>query len=60
MATHLPAWQFTDKVGSIGGVLVVLAMLYFAIRITAGLLTSESDPPPATEDGRVGLSDATG
>ncbi|GEM_PF-6574908 len=38
MATHLPEWTGTDKVGSIGAMLVVLGMLYFAIRITAGLL----------------------
>lgn len=38
MATHLPEWQFTDKVGSIGALLVVLGMLYFAVRITSGLL----------------------
>ena len=38
MATHLPAWTFTDKLGSIGGILVLLAMLYFATRITVGLL----------------------
>ncbi len=38
MATHLPAWTFTDKVGSVGALLVVLGMLYFAIRITVGLL----------------------
>ncbi len=38
MATHLPAWTFTDKVGSVGALLVVLGMLYFATRITVGLL----------------------
>ena len=38
MATHLPAWTFTDKIGSIGAMLVVLGMLYFAVRITVGLL----------------------
>ncbi|MCK9539645.1 cbb3-type cytochrome c oxidase subunit I, partial [Dokdonella sp.] len=38
MDQHLEAWQFTDKLGSIGAILVVLAMLYFAIRITIGLL----------------------
>jgi len=44
MAEHLEAWTFTDKLGSIGALLVVLAMLYFAIRITAGLLK----PPSGT------------
>jgi cytochrome c oxidase subunit 1 len=43
MAEHLQAWTFTDKIGSIGAILVVLAMLYFAIRITMGLL--KSSPP---------------
>jgi len=43
MATHLPAWLFTDELGSIGGILVVLAMLYFAIRITVGLLQASSN-----------------
>lgn len=38
MATHLPEWTLTDKVGTIGAILVVLAMLYFTARITAGLL----------------------
>ncbi len=38
MATHLPEWIITDKIGSIGATLVVLGMIYFAIRITAGLL----------------------
>lgn len=38
MATHLQEWSYTDKVGSIGAVLVVLGMLYFAVRITVGLL----------------------
>jgi cytochrome c oxidase subunit 1 len=38
MSTHLPEWTFTDKTGSIGAMLVVLGMLYFAIRITVGLL----------------------
>ncbi len=40
MATHLPAWTATDKVGSLGAALVVLGMLYFAFRITVGLLRS--------------------
>ncbi len=55
MAQHLEAWTFTDKVGSVGGILVMLAMLYFAIRITAGLLKA-----PAGGDGRVSATDAAG
>lgn len=46
MATHLPAWVFTDKIGSIGAILVVLAMLYFAIRITVGLLKAPAPGEP--------------
>ncbi|TAK51607.1 MAG: cytochrome C oxidase subunit I [Betaproteobacteria bacterium] len=46
MAEHLPAWTFTDKIGSIGAILVVLGMLYFAIRIAVGLLR-----PPAPASG---------
>lgn len=42
MATHLPAWTFTDKMGSVGAILVVLGMLYFTIRITLGLVRSPS------------------
>lgn len=38
MATHLPAWTFTDKLGSVGAILVVLGMTYFAVRISMGLL----------------------
>lgn len=50
MATHLPAWQGTDRAGSIGALLVVLAMTYFAVRISMGLLRSA----PIPEAGRVG------
>ena len=38
MATHLPEWTATDKVGTIGALLIVVAMLYFTARVTAGLL----------------------
>jgi len=56
MATHLPAWTGSDRVGSIGATLVVLAMIYFAIRITVGLLTAPA--PGDTSDG--GVPHATG
>lgn len=46
MATHLPEWTGTDKVGSIGALLVVLGMLYFAIRITVGLLKAPARGEP--------------
>ncbi len=55
MAEHLQAWTFTDKLGSIGAMLVVLAMLYFAIRITAGLLRSSR-----SGGADVGAADAAG
>jgi cytochrome c oxidase subunit 1 len=42
MAEHLPAWQATDKAGSIGAMLVILGMLYFAVRISAGLLRAQA------------------
>lgn len=57
MAQHLPEWTFTDKVGSVGAILVVLAMLYFAIRITVGLLKT---PAAAAGGGDVGTPDAAG
>jgi cytochrome c oxidase subunit 1 len=38
MAEHLETWTFTDKIGSIGAILVVLGMSYFAARIAFGLL----------------------
>ncbi len=46
MATHLPEWIATDKMGSIGAVLVVLGMLYFAVRITVGLLKAPARGEP--------------
>lgn len=49
MAQHMvEAWTATDRIGAVGGSLVVLAMLYFAIRLTAGLLAA---PRPASSDG---------
>lgn len=55
MAEHLPAWTPTDRLGSIGAVLVLTAMLYFVIRISAGLLKA----PPSGGAG-VGTADAAG
>ena len=46
MATHLPEWTYTDKIGSVGAMLVVLGMLYFAIRITVGLLKAAARGGP--------------
>ncbi|MGH8041817.1 MAG: cbb3-type cytochrome c oxidase subunit I [Rudaea sp.] len=55
MATHLPEWTGTDKMGSIGAMLVVLGMLYFATRITVGLLKAPARGGP---DG--GMANAAG
>jgi len=55
MAQHLEAWTATDKLGSIGAMLLVAAMLYFTIRITVGLLKA-----PATGGAGVGASNVTG
>lgn len=55
MATHLPEWIISDKIGSIGALLVVLAMVYFAVRITAGLLKA-----PAREGPYGGAAHTTG
>ncbi|HTI96661.1 MAG TPA: cbb3-type cytochrome c oxidase subunit I [Rudaea sp.] len=43
MATHLPQWLPTDHAGAIGALLVLLAMIYFALRISAGLLRASAD-----------------
>lgn len=56
MAERIDAWLFTDQMGSIGGVLVLLAMLYFAARLTTGLLQA---PPPAGA-ARVAATDPAG
>jgi heme/copper-type cytochrome/quinol oxidase subunit 1 len=66
MAEHLQAWTFSDKIGSVGAILVVLAMLYFALRITVGLLKPPSPslvpesvpepvPMPSPSPGVVGV-----
>lgn len=54
MAQHIDAWVVTDRIGSIGAMLVVLAMLYFVVRLVIGLLR-----PVAQETGDGdGLADA--
>lgn len=42
MATHLEQWIPTDKMGSIGATILILGMIYFAVRISIGLLRSPS------------------
>lgn len=51
MAEHLVV--FTDVIGSIGGTLVVLAMVYYTIRIVLGLLRPE--PLPGRGHGPAGV-----
>ncbi len=43
-AVHLPQWIPYDRVGSIGAILVIIAMLMFTVHITAALLRT---PPHA-------------
>ncbi len=51
MATHLPEWLPTDQAGAVGAILVVLAMIYFASRITVGLLRAPAGERPANAAG---------
>ena len=46
MAEHWDAWIFTDRMGSVGALLVVLAMLYFTVRLSLGLLGGASPGGP--------------
>lgn len=56
MATHaVEAWGASDRIGATGGTLVVLAMIYFAIRLSAGLLAR-----PAAAQAHVGDANAAG
>lgn len=57
MAEHLDTWTQTDKMGSIGALLVILAMLFFAARIIAGLLKSA---PSGREASHVTAPDTAG
>ncbi|MGH8148013.1 MAG: cbb3-type cytochrome c oxidase subunit I [Rhodanobacteraceae bacterium] len=61
MYPHLQAWMRTDAIGSVGAILVVLAMIYFALKITIGLLGKQQAPPPApiTETAHGGPADVT-
>jgi cytochrome c oxidase subunit I len=42
-AVHLPQWLPYDRLGSVGAMLVILAMLVFTVRIVAGLTRSPVD-----------------
>lgn len=42
MAEHWPEWVVTDKIASVGAALVVLAMIYFMLRILMGLFGGSS------------------
>lgn len=55
MDTHIEAWAGSDVAGVIGGSLALLAMTYFATRITVGLLRT-----PSTGGTGAGTTDAAG
>ncbi|MBZ0087692.1 MAG: cbb3-type cytochrome c oxidase subunit I [Thermomonas sp.] len=60
MAQHMvEAWTVSDKFGAVGGSLVVLAMLYFALRLVTGLLAVPA-PAPTAGQGHVATADAAG
>lgn len=42
-AAHWPEWVFYDQAGSIGALLVILATLLFAVRVTVGLTKAPGD-----------------
>jgi cytochrome c oxidase subunit 1 len=50
-AVHVPEWISYDQAGSIGAVLVIAAMLVFAVRIIAGLSRSPDDATAARAAG---------
>ena len=59
MYPHLQAWMRTDTIGSVGAILVVLAMIYFATRITMGLLRKQVPPTSTPEAAHGGPADVT-
>jgi cytochrome c oxidase subunit I len=50
-AEHLPQWVPYDRVGSIGAIFVIAAMLLFTVRIIAGLWRSPGNADPAHTTG---------
>jgi cytochrome c oxidase subunit I len=42
-AVHLPQWLPYDRLGSVGAMLVIVAMLFFTVRIVAGLTRAPVD-----------------
>jgi cytochrome c oxidase subunit 1 len=50
-AAHLPQWVPYDRIGSIGAILVIAAMLSFTVYIVAGLLRSPANAGPARTAG---------
>ena len=56
MAEHLEPWLFTDQVGAVGGLLVLLAMLHFAAQLTVGLVQTR----PATGAAHGGATHSAG
>ncbi|MGH8361789.1 MAG: cbb3-type cytochrome c oxidase subunit I [Gammaproteobacteria bacterium] len=50
-AVHLSQWLPYDKAGSIGAILIILGMLFFAGRIIAGVLKAPADVSPTHPSG---------
>lgn len=50
-AQHLSEWVTYDQVGSAGAILVVAALLLFAVRITSGLLMTRGNVDGSTHHG---------
>jgi cytochrome c oxidase subunit 1 len=51
-AQHFPEWVAYDQVGSAGAILVITALLLFAVRITSGLLMMRGNLDGSTHHGR--------
>lgn len=56
MATHWPEWVAYDRIASIGAVIVIVSMGYFALRIIMGLLST----PASGASGAPGPADTAG
>jgi cytochrome c oxidase subunit 1 len=50
-AEHLPQWLAYDQIGTIGAIMVIVAMLVFSIQIIVGLLRSPGRADPAYSAG---------
>lgn len=50
-AVHLPQWLAYDRLGALGAILVIVAMLLFTVHIIVGLLRSSGNADPAYATG---------